>query len=146
MNNNNNNNSEKNVNDKYFKRVTINDEVHDQELLIKTKKTARYKENYFTLFQGEFMDKKIKLGVIKEGLGSKTLLLFYLMNEMDSSNSVRKSKKEIAKELGIDQQMLSKQLKVLIDMELIRNENHHIVFNQYFVNKGQVKNHPNIIR
>ncbi len=138
---NNNNNS---YDERYVKKLISEDgEITEKEVLVKGRTSHRFKEKYFCMFQGEYMNKQIRLNSIKQVFGGKTHLLFYLMNQIDSQNEVRKTRKEICQDLDINEQMLSKQLKQLKDIEMVSIENHRIKFNPYFISKGPVKNHPN---
>lgn len=133
-----------NEKEKFFKRTELNNEIQEQEILVKCKQTKRFREEYLTFFQGEFMDKRILLKDIKEVLGTRSFLLFWLLNNMDKTNSVRESRAEICKATGIDKTNISKHLKALTSVKMITIKNHNIVFNPEFVYKGQTKNHSNI--
>lgn len=133
-----------NIKPVYVKKIEVDGAEQEEEIYFKNKKTYRFSEAYMTLFQGEFMKNAIKLESIKEIFGTRTHLLFYLLSEMDCTNSVRKTRKEICSDIGINEQQLSKQIKKLKDTEMITVQNHNIVFNELFVTKGQVRKHSRI--
>ena len=139
MNNTNNNNIGNNVS--YVKRMQIDDQEYEQEVLIKTKRQHKFKEKYFTMFQGSYMDKKLTIKDFKDVFGQKTELLFFLLNNMGTDNTIHLKQKSIAGALGINKGNLSRYIKQFEEVGLVNVVEGHICFNSQFVYKGKVEKH-----
>lgn len=125
----------------YVKRMKIDDETVEQEVLIKTKRQHKFKEKYFTMFQGEYMNKKLTIKDFKEVFGQKTELLFFLLNNMGTDNAIHLKQKSIADALGINKGNLSRYIKEFESVGLVSVIEGHICFNNQFVYKGKVEKH-----
>jgi ssDNA-specific exonuclease RecJ len=137
---NNNNNVVGNVS--YVKRIIVDgEEPIEQEVLLKTKRQHRFKEKYFTMFQGDFMNKKLTIKDFKDLFGQKTELLFFLLNNMQTDNTIHLKQKSIAGALGINKGNLSRYIKQFEDVGLVSVVEGHICFNNQFVYKGKVEKH-----
>lgn len=123
----------------YVKRIKVEDRTEEEELFIKTKRTHKFKEKYLSFFQGEYMEQRLQFRDLKEVFGQKTELLFFLMNNMGTDNTVHLKQSTIAKDLNINKGNLSRYLKEFRAIGLIKDNEGHIAFNDKFIYKGQVK-------
>lgn len=130
-----------NNNIKYVKKTENEGIETEEEILFKTKKSYRFEEQYLTFFQGMFLEEIIHTQLLEEAIGPRALLLFFLMSQVKTDNTVRMKQTDIAKALKMKKQNVSKYLKILESIKIIEINNSVICFSQHFLYKGKVKNH-----